>query len=102
MPCPIPAQPVTPAPDHDQNPCPHDIPPTGGKGGGPGTILTPPTTPTPTPIPISSAPVAVVTPETAPAELSNTGFNVQLTSIIGALLLAAASYIFTRRPTTTA
>ena len=38
-----------------------------------------------------------VAPAAAPAELSNTGFNLQVTSLIAAALLAATGFVFTRR-----
>ncbi len=90
-PCPTPVPPAPkpcPKPEHHKHHhkhCPPTTQPTGGMGGGPL-----PTTP--------EAPVVTAAAVTsAPAELSNTGFNVQLTSVIATVLLAAAGYVFTRR-----
>jgi len=114
-PCPKPPvthpRPPAPCPTHSQppnTPCPPppatppSTPPQGGMGGGPQptppmtltsvSTLTPVVSPTPTVIPAS-----VVTFTPAPAELTNTGVNIQFTSVIAIAFLTAAGFVFSRR-----
>jgi hypothetical protein len=112
-PCPksvTPPQPPKPCPTTVRPPTPKlcpitttsVTPPQGGKGSGPELTMSavasivPTSAPVPAlPITPAAVPTAVVT--SAPAELTNTGVDIQFTSVIAATFLAVAGFVFSRR-----